>query len=418
MAAKKQQSQRRPAAASANAKSRPRRLSGRVLKKDEREETPAQILRGAIVRFFARFDLMQIIPLALLLTICMCFVYSTGQQVGGHHVELFSRQCVYLAVGAALWFTFIMIDYRWIGLSSVLFYPAVIIILFLVLKFGPIRNNTHRWIDIGPISLQPSELGKMAVLFAVAWLASLKRVNVNKIQWIGLILLLTAIPFGLIFLEPDLGTAIVLIPLAAAILFVANLRWLYIILIVAACAGLVPVAYMSMKPYQKDRIHAFLDPDRDPFNRGWNVIQSEIAIGTGGMTGKGYRNGTHTTLGYLPSKVADSDFIFPVIAEETGFVGAFSIILLYGLLLFSILRTALLSSDMFGRYLCVGIAAILLTHVFINIGMCIRLVPVTGLPLPFISYGGTFLVAMMCYLGIAQSVYAHSNDQSRLDLND
>lgn len=418
MAAKKQQSQRRPAAASANAKSRPRRLSGRVLKKDEREETPAQILRGAIVRFFARFDLMQIIPLALLLTIGMCFVYSTGQQVGGHHVELFSRQCVYLAVGAALWFTFIMIDYRWIGLSSVLFYPAVIIILFLVLKFGPIRNNTHRWIDIGPISLQPSELGKMAVLFAVAWLASLKRVNVNKIQWIGLILLLTAIPFGLIFLEPDLGTAIVLIPLAAAILFVANLRWLYIILIVAVCAGLVPVAYMSMKPYQKDRIHAFLDPDRDPFNRGWNVIQSEIAIGTGGMTGKGYRNGTHTTLGYLPSKVADSDFIFPVIAEETGFVGAFSIILLYGLLLFSILRTALLSSDMFGRYLCVGIAAILLTHVFINIGMCIRLVPVTGLPLPFISYGGTFLVAMMCYLGIAQSVYAHRNDQSRLDLND
>ena len=141
-------------------------------------------------------------------------------------------------------------------------------------------------------------------------------------------------------------------------------------------------------------------------------------MGTGGMTGKGYRNGTHTTLGYLPKMVADSDFIFPVIAEETGFVGAFSVILLYGLLLFSILRTSLLAPDLFGRYLCVGIAAILLTHVFINIGMCIRLVPVTGLPLPFISYGGTFLVAMMCYLGIAQSVYAHRNDTSSLDLND
>ena len=395
-----------------------RRMSrAECVRKEDREETPAQILRGAIVRFFARFDLMQIIPLALLLTIGMFFVYSTGQQVGGHHVELFNRQCIYLAVGATLWFIFILVDYRWIGLFSLLFYPAVVAVLILVLLFGPVRNNTKRWIDIGPVSLQPSELGKMAVLFAVAWLASFKRVDVNRIKWIALIGLLTAIPFGLIYLEPDLGTAIVLLPLAAAILFAANLRWRYIILFIAVCTVLTPVAYMNLKTYQKERIRTFLDPDRDPFRRGWNAIQAEIAVGTGGMTGKGYRNGTHTTLGYLPQKVADSDFIFPVIAEETGFVGGFSVILLYGLLLFSILRTALLSSDLFGRYLCVGIAAILLTHVFINIGMCIRLVPVTGLPLPFISYGGTFLVAMMCYLGIAQSVYAHRNDPSRLDLN-
>ena len=387
------------------------------VRKDDREETPAQILRGAIMRFFARFDLMQIIPLALLLTIGMFFIQSTGQQVGGHHVELFNRQCIYLAIGVVLWFIFILVDYRWIGLFSLLFYPAVMIVLTLVLLFGPVRNNTRRWIDIGPVSLQPSELGKMAVLFVIAWLASFKKVNVNKIQWIALIGLLTVIPFFLIYKEPDLGTAIVLIPLAAAILFAANLRWLYIILFVAVCAGLAPVAYMNMKTYQKKRIVTFFNPDKDRFSSGWNTIQAEIAVGTGGMTGKGYRNGTHTMLGYLPQKVADSDFIFPVIAEETGFVGAFSIILLYGLLLFSILRTALLSSDLFGRYLCVGIAAILLTHVFINIGMCIRLVPVTGLPLPFISYGGTFLVAMLCYLGIAQSVYAHRNDPSRLDLN-
>ena len=395
-----------------------RRLSrAECVNQDEREETPAQILRGAILRFFGRFDLMQIIPLALLLTVGMFFVHSTGQQVGGHHVELFNRQCIYLAIGVALWFLFILIDYRWIGLFSSLFYLAVIGVLILVLIYGPLRNNTRRWIDIGPVSVQPSELGKMAVLFSIAWLASLKRVNVNKIGWIALIALLTVIPFLLIYKEPDLGTAIVLIPLAAAILFAANLRWLYIILVVAVCAGAVPLVMMNMKTYQKERLKTFRDPTYDRFGRGWNAIQAEIAVGTGGMTGKGYRNGTHTTLGYLPPKVADSDFIFPVIAEETGFAGAFSIILLYGLLLFSILRTALLAPDLFGRYLCVGIAAILLTHVFINIGMCIRLVPVTGLPLPFISYGGTFLVAMLCYLGIAQSVYAHRNDPSDLDLN-
>ena len=141
-----------------------RRMSrAECVRKEDREETPAQILRGAIVRFFARFDLMQIIPLALLLTIGMFFVYSTGQQVGGHHVELFNRQCIYLAVGATLWFVFILVDYRWIGLFSMLFYPAVIAVLILVLLFGPVRNNTKRWIDIGPVSLQPSELGKMAV---------------------------------------------------------------------------------------------------------------------------------------------------------------------------------------------------------------------------------------------------------------
>ena len=395
-----------------------RRLSrAECVNQDEREETPAQILCGAILRFFGRFDLMQIIPLALLLTVGMLFVHSTGQQVGGHHVELFNRQCIYLAIGVALWFFFILIDYRWIGLFSTLFYPAVIVVLILVLAIGPLRNNTKRWIDFGPVSIQPSEFGKMAVLFSTAWLASLKRVNVNKIQWIALIVALTVVPFLLIYKEPDLGTAIVLIPLTAAILFAANLRWLYIVLIVVLVGVSVPVVYMNMKTYQKERIRTFTDPNYDRFGRGWNAIQSEIAIGTGGMTGKGYRNGTHTTLGYLPPKVADSDFIFPVIAEETGFAGAFCIILLYGLLLFSILRTALLAPDLFGRYLCVGISAILLTHVFINIGMCIRLVPVTGLPLPFISYGGTFLVAMMCYLGIAQSVYAHRNDTSRLDLN-
>lgn len=403
----------------AEKKKKRRRLSGTEYKQQKNEETNAQILRAAIGRFFARFDLMQIIPLALLLTIGMCFVHSTGQQVGGHHVELFSRQCVYLAVGLALWFTFIMMDYRWIGLSSVLFYPAVVAILVLVLLFGPVRNNTRRWIDIGPVSLQPSELGKMAVLFAVAWLASLKHININKIWWLGLVGILTALPFFLIYKEPDLGTAIVLIPLTAAILFAANLRWIYIAVIAVFCIGGPLVAYNSplLKNYQKKRIAMFINPEDDRYGGGWNVIQSEIAVGTGGMTGKGYRQGTHTMLGYLPPKVADSDFIFPVIAEETGFAGTFSLILLYGLLLFSILRTALLASDLFGRYLCVGIAAILMTHVFINIGMCIRLVPVTGLPLPFISYGGTFLVAMLCYLGIAQSVYAHRNDPSRLDLN-
>ena len=158
----------------------------------------------------------------------------------------------------------------------------------------------------------------------------------------------------------------------------------------------------------------FLDPEKDPLNRGWNAIQSEIAVGSGGFLGKGYMQGTHCSLGYLPKTVAHSDFIFPVIAEETGFVGGVILLGLFALLIFSIFRTALIASDAFGRNLCVGIAMLIMVHVFVNVGMCIRLMPITGLPLPLVSYGGTFLITLLICLGIVQSVYAHRNQESFL----
>ncbi|MBO5803038.1 MAG: FtsW/RodA/SpoVE family cell cycle protein, partial [Lentisphaeria bacterium] len=228
------------------------------------------------------------------------------------------------------------------------------------------------------------------------------------------VIVLTAIPFLLIYKEPDLGTALVLLPIVGAILFSAHLKLRWILALLILLMATAPVLYMNLKPYQKERIYTFLNPESDPTDLGWNAVQANLAVGRGGVTGKGFMEGTHCSLGYLPRTVANSDFIFPVIAEETGFIGAFLLLMLYAVLMFSILRTAMLAPDDFGRYLCVGIGALLITHVAVNIGMCIQLLPITGLPLPLVSYGGSFMVSMMIYLGIIQSVYAHRKQDSFL----
>ena len=231
-----------------------------------------------------------------------------------------------------------------------------------------------------------------------------------------LLLAVVALPFILIKMQPDLGTALILIPVVGFTAFAARLKWRYLIILGAIALIILPAAYFSLKDYQRDRIMVFLDPERDPQNRGWNQLQAEMAIGSGGFTGKGFMQSTQNPMGYLPQTVSNSDFIFPVIAEETGFIGSLFVVLMFMLLLFSVLRTALLAADDFGRYLCVGVATVIFFHSVINIGMSIRLTPVTGLPLPLISYGGTFLVAMLVYLGIVHSIYVHREKRSIMDL--
>lgn len=367
--------------------------------------------------FSARFDLFQVIPLLVLLAFGILFIHGTGHQVGGEHAEIFwKRQLLYAAAGLFFWFLLLFLDYRWLIPGIFLLYPLAITLLGIVLVAGTEHFNARRWLDFGPFSLQPSEIGKLAVIVGISWLLSLPQADINKLRWALPVLLLTAVPVFLIYREPDLGTSLVFLPVAGAICFAANLklRWVAILFVLLAAAA--PLSYLHLKDYQRNRIQAFLDPERDPLNRGWNAIQAELAVGRGGITGQGYMQGTHCSLGYLPKTVANSDFIFPVIAEETGFLGTSCLLLLYGVLLFSILRTALLAPDLFGRYLCVGIAALLVTHTVVNIGMCIRILPITGLPLPLVSYGGTFLVAMLVYLGIVQSVYAHRQRDSFLAL--
>ena len=367
---------------------------------------------SALRSFFSQFDPMQLLPMAVLLTFGIVFVYGTGQQVGGVHAEVFwKRQIIWIAIGLGLWLFFSFFNYKYLGVASILLYAGSLVLLVLVLVkgIGVVRFGARRWLDIAGVSVQPAEIAKLAVILLVSWVLSLKRFPVNS--WKTLLLLLAlVVPFAaLILKQPNLSMTLTLCACAFAIVFCAGFKWRYLLIgliVISVCA---PIGYGMLRPYHRDRIRVFLNPDLDPLNKGWNQRQSEMAVGSGRLTGKGFMQGTQSMLGYLPQTVSNSDFIFPVIAEETGFVGASFLLLMYVLLMISIFRTALNAPDEFGRYLCVGVGTVFAMHSIVNIGMSIRLMPVTGLPLPLVSYGGTFMLASLSYLGIVQSVYARRN---------
>lgn len=263
----------------------------------------------------------------------------------------------------------------------------------------------RRWLNIFGFRFQPSEMAKTAIILMLAWLLSLRDFDVNKFFHLCIVLLTAGIPFILICIEPDLGTAIVIIPLTFFVLFVGGLKWKWILSAILAIAILIPSAYPFLKEYQKERIRVFLDPNRDTKNRGWNSLQAELAVGSGGLYGKGFMQGTQHTLGFLPQTVSNTDFIFSVIGEETGFIGSASVVISYLLLCFSLLRTSAFAGDPFGKHIAAGVCALIFVHSFVNIGMTIRLLPVTGLPLPLISYGGTFTLNTLIMLGLANSAF-------------
>lgn len=367
---------------------------------------------SALRVFFSHFDPLQLIPMLVLLAFGIIFVYGTGQQVGGVHAEVFwKRQIMWSSIGLCLWFFFSFLNYKYLGPLSIALYAAALVLLVLVLidGVGVLRFGARRWLDIAGVSVQPAEIAKLAVIVLLSWLLSLKMFPVN--HWKTL-LLLTAlvVPFAVLILkQPNLSMALTLCSCAFAIVFSAGFKWRYILIGLVVISVCAPIGYSMLRPYHRDRIRVFLNPEHDPLNKGWNQLQSEMAVGSGRLTGKGFMQGTQSMLGYLPQTVSNSDFIFSVIAEETGFIGASFLLLMYVLLMISIFRTALNAPDDFGRYLCVGVGAVFAMHSIVNIGMSIRLMPVTGLPLPLVSYGGTFMLASLSYLGIVQSVYARRN---------
>ena len=269
--------------------------------------------------------------------------------------------------------------------------------------------GARRWLDIAGVSVQPSEIAKLLTVILAAWLFTTERFRITRWRSVGLMLLLTGIPGFLIFREPNLSTALTLVFGVFVVAFAAGLRLRVLLIGIIAIAVAAPIGYSMLRPYHKARIHVFLNPEADPLNKGWNQRQSELAVGSGGFSGKGFMQGTQNQLGYLPQTVSNSDFIFSVIAEETGFLGSALLMLAYTLLMISIFRTALIAPDGFGRCLCAGLGAVLALHTIVNVGMSIRLMPVTGLPLPLVSYGGTFMLATLSCLGIVQSVYARRN---------
>lgn len=393
----------------------------------------------------------------LLALMSLAFIY-TSQSYNMDETPLFMqfwfKQLMFFVLGAGVYFAISRMDYdKFFVYAHWIYAGAVVLLVPLVLKesfginipFVQSRYNATRWMNFGFFSLQPSEIAKIGACIMIASILARSKIGTVK-QSLNILLkiaLVIFIPILLIFLQPDLGSTLVFPPMTFAMLYVSNLSKRFFIVALAAFAILMAVvsvdvagyasflqktqmsavesasknAYgashftLPIKDYQRNRILAFAAPEVvDPKGRGvmWNVKQSLISIGSGGIFGKGLGEGTQAKLGYLPSSVAYNDFIFAVLAEESGFIGAFFAILLLGIIiLFCCLRAALTARDRFGSFLCVGIAAILMSHVFINVGMTLGIMPVTGLPLPMLSYGGSFVLTCSVLLGLVQSVFRH-----------
>jgi len=323
-----------------------------------------------------------------------------------------ARYCVGLA---ALWLVS-RISPAQLRSATPLFFAASLLPLLVVLVIGQGKHG-NLWINLGVFYFQPSEVLKLSLPMMVAWFMHQQRLPPKFVPLLvagGII----AVPTVLILLQPDFGTAMLVALSGAFVIYLAGLSWRLIALagvsgaIAAGLAYFAPIHWFWMlRPYQKDRILTFRDPQNDPLGAGWNKIQSEIAVGSGGLGGKGYLMGTQNILGFLPRTVAPTDFIFSVIAEESGFAGAALVLGLYAVILGCGIRAAIRARDRLGRLLAAGITTSLFCHMFVNIAMTVGLAPITGLPLPLISYGGSFMISTMVGLGLVQSVYVRRIDR-------
>jgi rod shape determining protein RodA len=320
--------------------------------------------------------------------------------------SLTQRQLLWAVVGLVCFTALAYLDYhRWHETAWWAYAVCIVLLILVLLHVGPKKYGAYRWLSLFGIQVQPSEFMKLGAMFVLARFLSQPSRDVTDPRCLLQVLAIVGIPFALVVKQPDLGTALTLVPLAVVMMFVAGVpaRYLGILALVGLCT--LPVGWLAMHDYQRERVMVFLDPGRDPLDKGWNNLQSQIAVGSGGISGKGYLKGTQNVLGFLPRTVAPTDFIFSVIAEETGFVGSVLLLALFATLVWGGLRAALRARDKFGRLLAAGVVTLLFFHVFVNMAMTIGLVPVVGIPLPLVSYGGSFMLCTMAGLGIVQSVY-------------
>lgn len=282
-------------------------------------------------------------------------------------------------------------------------YIASVVLLVTVLVVGKRAFGSTRWIALpAGIHIQVSEFAKIAVVLLVARYLTEIKADLLKLSDLLKIGGLVLVPMALIALEPDLGTALTYVPILAIGVFLAGLPWRYWVTIAVVAAIVVPIGYSSLKPYQKGRIVSFLDPERDPKGDGYQLIQSKIAVGAGGPWGKGVTKGSQTQLRFLP--VPHTDFIFSAFSEEHGFVGVMFVLTLYFVLLMQIVQNAQMAPDRAGMYICMGIASLILFHILVNVGMVVGRMPVTGIPLPLMSYGGSSIWSTFLMLGLVNSV--------------
>lgn len=340
---------------------------------------------------------LYLVPLILAI-LGIVIIFSVTFQ---NHPTLIIYQIAYvvLGIGLAIFLTFL--DYRVLRGLSFFLYLIIIALLILVLFLGNRTFGASRWIDFGFFQLQPSEIGKLVILLFLARFFTEK--EEYKISDLLLLLAIVGLPIFLILLQPDFGTAFVIFLILIILLAFSKFPKIILAGIFASIIVLAPIGWHFLKPYQKQRIYTFINPSGDPYGSGYNVTQAKITVGSGGLLGQGIGRGTQIQLNFLP--VAHTDFIFASTAEALGFAGSTGLILLLIFLISRIFNLARSSKDSYGFYIAIGWGFVLLFEVLINIGMNLGIMPVTGIPLPFVSYGGSSMITNLAAIGILQSIY-------------
>lgn len=345
-------------------------------------------------------DLPLLVGLLVLSAFGLLVLYSASDQDMGS-VE---RQLLRLGLAFGLMLALAQVSPVRLRSWSPPLYALGVLMLVAVLLFGDVGKGAQRWLDLGVMRFQPSELLKLAVPMMVAWLLAVRPLPPSLPRVLGAAAL-TLVPVLLIAKQPDLGTAVLVAAAGAAALFIGGLSWRLIFVIAVAAGAMAPMLWYGMRDYQRQRVLTFLDPESDPLGAGYHIIQSQIAIGSGGLFGKGWLNGTQSHLEFLPER--HTDFILAVIGEELGLVGILALLVLYLFLIYRGLVIAANASDSYGRILAGGLSLVLFVYVFVNTGMVIGLLPVVGVPLPLVSYGGTSMVTLMAGFGLLMAIQTH-----------
>lgn len=346
-------------------------------------------------------DWLLLVITLLLVAIGTVMVWSAtrtpDQPLGVVHARVF-----HVFVGLLAMAVCAAVPYRSLGEAWKVVYAGNLVLLALVDIVGRTALGAQRWLVIGPVSIQPSEFAKLGIIVTLAWVLSQRREPFQRPSDLVPYLLHVAPAFVLVFLQPDLGTSLVFLAILFAMLFAAGVPGRHLAGLAGLGVAALPLLWQLLLPYQRLRLMVFADPNLDPLGAGYSLIQSKIAIGSGQMWGKGLFEGTQNILQFLPMQ--HTDFVFAVLGEELGFVGGAAVLLLFWVWLMRALRIASVARDPFGAYLTVGIVSMVAFHVFVNVGMTIGIMPVTGIPLPFLSYGGSSLVTNLSASGILLGV--------------
>ncbi|MBD3223487.1 MAG: rod shape-determining protein RodA [Caldithrix sp.] len=398
-------------------------------------------MRLSVKNILLNVDWVFVVLVSLLIITGTIAVYSATHTAGIATNVYFGKQILFAIAGMIIMLGVAFIPQAFIKRFAWLAYALSLLLLVMVSVMGNSGYGAERWLSFAGINIQPSELAKIATILAVARYVSLPRVRMDNAKHLLIVITIISVPLILIIQQPDLGTALVFIAIIVPILFWAGLNWFYILILMAPAITAVasfhklalfmwiallllilffarrtfwtslgvlilhgfvgfitPFLWSQLKPYQQQRILTFLSPEADPYGAGYQIIQSKVAIGSGGLWGKGFLDGTQSQLKFLPAQ--HTDFIFSVIGEEWGFFGILAVLAVFLILLIYMVNLATLVRSAFASISIIGFGTILMFHIFVNVGMTVGLVPVTGLPLPFISYGGSFLLVTMLMMGL------------------